>query len=128
MLRRWLLVVALLGGPAAGACHAESYDASRLPEGLRSDYAVFAQRCSRCHSLARPLSASIDSDVFWGRYVEQMRLKPGSGISSADTAPILRFLHYHMLERRRSEPQAPSATASTSAPFPVPASDGGAPP
>ncbi|HEX8789806.1 MAG TPA: hypothetical protein VF765_02560 [Polyangiaceae bacterium] len=92
------LVALVVGG---ASCYSEGYDTSRLPEGVRADYAVFADRCSRCHSLSRPLSAAIDDDVFWKRYVETMRLKPGSGISIADEAPILRFLHYYSTERRR---------------------------
>ena len=60
-----------------------------------SAYRVFAVRCSRCHTLARPLNARIDDPQHWIRYVARMRRQPGSGISRADTAPILRFLHYY---------------------------------
>jgi hypothetical protein len=31
----------------------------------------------------------------WADYVDRMRRQPGSGISPADTRPILRFLHYY---------------------------------
>lgn len=111
----------LLAVGCAGACRGPGYDASQLPPALREDYALFSQRCSKCHSLARPLGSGIDDDRFWKRYVEQMRLKPGSGISVADEQPILRFLHFYSLQQRRhvsesevSEPPAalPSATAS----------------
>jgi len=119
MRRAWLAVAALLGGPMVAACGADGYDTSQLPEGLRSDYAVFARRCSRCHGLSRPLSANVDDDAFWKRYVEQMRLKPGSGISVADEAPILRFLHYYMLQRRHHDADAdapPPASTDGAAP------------
>lgn len=78
------------------------------PAGVRADYTVFAQRCSKCHSLARPLESGIDSDEYWRMYVERMRRQPGSGISVADTVPILRFLHAYSLEvrRRKGEPVA----------------------
>ena len=33
----------------------------------------------------------------WADYVDRMRRQPGSGISPADTRPILRFLHYYSL-------------------------------
>lgn len=104
MLRGRLAAAALL----LAACHAEGYEPSELPEGLRGDYALFAQRCSRCHSLARPLGSGIDDDVFWRRYVEQMRLKPGSGISTSDEEAILRFLHYYSLRQKRGD-AAPEA-------------------
>jgi hypothetical protein len=105
-------LVALAVG--VGGCYSEGYDTSRLPEGLRGDYAVFADRCSRCHSLSRPLSAGIDDDVFWRRYVDTMRLKPGSGISVADEAPILRFLHYYSMQRKRDRQEPGVATSPIS--------------
>jgi hypothetical protein len=108
----WGLVAVLAVG--AAACYSEGYDTSRLPEGVRADYVVFADRCSRCHSLSRPLSAGIDDDVFWKRYVETMRLKPGSGISVADEAPILRFLHYYSTQRKRDRQDQSTATPAIS--------------
>ncbi len=72
----------------------EALDPSTLPEGVRGDYAVFAQRCSKCHSLQRPLASGITDDEQWQHYVARMRRQPGSGITVADEEPILRFLHY----------------------------------
>src|SRR5215472_2891348 len=96
---RWALAMLLACGLASSsACHKEGYDASKLPPELVPDYALFAQRCSKCHSLARPLNSGIDSDEYWAEYVERMRLQPGSGISVEDKTPILRFLHYYSLE------------------------------
>lgn len=71
-----------------------------LPEGVRADYEVFAQRCSKCHSLARPLNAGIGDDAHWELYFERMRMMPGSGITEEDKAPIMRFLHYYSQERK----------------------------
>ncbi len=116
-------------------------EAAAWPADVRADYAVFAQRCSKCHSLARPLESGIDSDDYWRLYVERMRRQPGSGISVADTVPILRFLHVYSAEvkRRKGEgsaasdaaPMAPpivSATAPSAAQLsPVPNADGGEP-
>jgi hypothetical protein len=72
-----------------------------LPSDIQADYAMFARRCSKCHSLARPLSASITDDDFWREYVERMRRQPASGITVADEEPILRFLHYWSHKERR---------------------------
>ena len=68
---------------------------------MRPDYALFARRCSKCHSLARPLGSGITDDAVWIAYVDKMRRQPGSGISPQDAAPILRFLHYYSSEQRR---------------------------
>jgi len=73
----------------------EGLDARTMPPEVRDDYALFAQRCSRCHSLARPLMSGITDDRYWNDYVERMRRQPGSGISIEDRTPILRFLHYY---------------------------------
>lgn len=71
----------------------------------RADYAVFAVRCSQCHSLARPLNSGIDDDAYWKAYVARMRRQPGSGISAEDAVAILRFLHVYSLELRRKKQQ-----------------------
>jgi hypothetical protein len=87
----------LAGCPGAGL--GEGVDSSKLTPELRSDYAVFAQKCSKCHSLSRPLESGITDDAFWRAYVERMRRQPGSGISVSDEAPILRFLHHYSQEQ-----------------------------
>jgi hypothetical protein len=86
------------------ACSAgQEPEAAALPSNLHADYLVFAQRCSKCHSLARPLNSGIDSDEYWKLYVERMRLQPASGISVADTVPILRFLHVYSIAQRKKK-------------------------
>lgn len=72
---------------------------SSLPANVRADYRVFAQKCSKCHSLSRPLESGITNDDYWAEYVERMRRQPSSGISHADVVPILRFLHYYSTDR-----------------------------
>jgi hypothetical protein len=114
---RWIVYVvgAALASATAASCTSATYradglDVSRLPEDQRADYAVFAQRCSKCHSLARPLESGIDSDDFWAAYVAKMRRMPSSGISPDDTVPILRFLHrFSEGERSRKEHRNQSA-------------------
>jgi hypothetical protein len=78
----------------------EGIDPATLPESLRPDYAVFAERCSKCHSLGRPLSSGIDDDDYWAMYVARMRRQPASGISQEDTVVILRYLHYFSEEQK----------------------------
>ena len=101
----WLGLTGLLAGFIA--CSAgQELEPFPLPPPLHADYLVFAQRCSKCHSLARPLNSGIESDEYWKRYVERMRRQPASGISVADTVPILRFLHAYSLEQRRKKERA----------------------
>jgi hypothetical protein len=119
----WAFV--LLAGLSAGsiACSAgREPEAAALPPDLYADYLVFAQRCSKCHSLARPLNSGIDSDEYWKLYVERMRRQPGSGISVADTVPILRFLHAYSIEqRKKKEPLFNEQTTAPPAPVSPPA-------
>ena len=103
-LRLLLLAVAAAEFASTG-CPAEAppSESSNLPESVRADYAVFAQRCSKCHSLSRPLNSGIVDDDYWAMYVARMRRQPGSGISPEDAKEILRFLHYYSLEERRKQ-------------------------
>ena len=102
---RAVLVVALLAllALACAAAAGEGLDPSQLPADTRDDYAVFARRCSKCHSLARALNSGIDHDSWWEAYVNRMRRQPGSGIAPGDVQPILRFLHYYTLTRPRGD-------------------------
>jgi hypothetical protein len=87
-----------------------------MPPVVRPDYALFAQRCSKCHSLARPLTSGIDDDGYWVDYVARMRRQPSSGISQEDTVGILRFLHYFSMEEKRRSGKLPAAAAATAPP------------
>lgn len=90
-----------LAGPLV-ACPGGSGDGmnvAAMPPPLQADYAVFAQKCSKCHSLSRPLESGITDDDFWVLYVERMRRQPASGIALSDEPAILRFLHYYSQDK-----------------------------
>ncbi len=129
---RTLRVVGLLGVLAffalasAGCWRKESLDASKMPEEVRGDYAIFARRCSKCHTLARPLNANITEDEHWVNYVNRMRRQPSSGISLEDQDHILKFLRYYAADLRRIEQEKRGGSPPAPAPAPAPA-DGGAP-
>ncbi len=74
-------------------------EVAKLPPPIADAYQVFAQKCSRCHTLARPLSASIDDMAHWERYVGRMRRQAGSGISPAEGDKILSFLRYYVEQK-----------------------------
>jgi len=110
-------------GCAGWLARSEGLDPSTVPETVRPDYDLFAIRCSKCHSLARPLSSGIDDDDYWAMYVARMRRQPGSGISLEDTVGILRFLHYfseEQLKKKERHGMSPPPAASAPAPAPTP--------
>ena len=129
-------VSALLGILAFGGSFAcaswtrEGLDPLTMPTEVRTDYALFAQRCSKCHSLARPLTSGIDNDAYWVDYVARMRRQPASGISQEDTVGILRFLHYFSMEEKRKSGKLPTEAAKElpDPPKPAPSPSPAAPP
>jgi len=138
-LARALRVVAgALVITACSGARTEGLDANKLPEDVRADYDIFARRCSKCHSLARPLTSGITDDQQWVMYVNRMRRQPGSGISYEDQERILRFLRYYAADLRQKEaerkgappPPAPAvvpldaSAPPASAVFPEPATRG----
>lgn len=93
-----LLAAALLFGCIASVGRRGGLDEEslgRLPPPVRESYDVFAQKCSRCHTLERPLGAFISDVSHWRQYVARMRRQPGSGISERDGERILIFLEHY---------------------------------
>jgi hypothetical protein len=82
---------------------ADGVRVAELPREQEEPYALFADRCSKCHALSRALDAGYKDNVFWVRYVTRMRRQPGSGISEADEKPILAFLNYYSEQVRRRQ-------------------------
>jgi hypothetical protein len=88
---------------AASSCQAfartDGLEPSRLPAERRAEYNLFADRCSRCHTLARPLNAGISREGEWRNYVRRMRRQPSSGIAPEDEEPLVRFLVWYSANR-----------------------------
>ncbi|HMB71334.1 MAG TPA: transglutaminase-like domain-containing protein, partial [bacterium] len=76
-------------------------DVSAYPPEQQRAYALFAQKCSKCHTLARPINSSLSGDD-WLAYVARMSRKPGSGISPGDGEEITAFLLFDSERRERS--------------------------
>jgi hypothetical protein len=106
----WLVHACLLLGCGAPneARRGDRVDVSKYPEEVQDAYRVFAFRCSRCHTLARPLNARIRDPEHWIRYVRRMRRQPSSGIDEQNGEVILKFLLYYHREpedaRREESP------------------------
>lgn len=127
-----LCASALAGYGCAGTSkvrHGDSIDVSGYPKDIQAAYEVFAVRCSRCHTLARPLNARIHDAQHWERYVARMRRNPSSGINASNAEVILRFLLYYMHQKDKAEGElnedpgpvapessAPSQVSTTAAP------------
>ena len=122
-----VLAAAALVTTLASACQrGEGLDPSKMPENVRPDYTVFANRCSKCHSLARPLTSNITDDEQWVLYVNRMRRQPGSGISRTDQDAILRFRKYCAADLRRTQAEKNGGVPAPQA-VPVLAADAGVP-
>ena len=102
----WCVLFALAGCATHDTRRGDRVDVSKYPEEIRDAYRVFAFRCSRCHTLARPLNARIDDPQHWVRYVRRMRRQPSSGIDDKNGETILKFLLYYHRARLHQDESA----------------------
>ncbi len=75
---------------------------SGYPPPIQGYYAVFAQKCSQCHKLSRPINSDFVLPDEWSRYIHRMMSKPGSGIDSASGGKIFNFLVYDSSVRKKA--------------------------
>lgn len=64
------------------------------PPDVEQACAVANTKCARCHSIDRVVVSRGIGMGRWQMYVEQMRLKPSSGISLRDADVIFRCLRF----------------------------------
>lgn len=72
----------------------DTIDVSDYPAEMQDYYKIFSKRCSKCHTLARPINTDFPIDK-WERYVKRMMRKPGSGITKETGKKIFSFLKYY---------------------------------
>jgi cytochrome c5 len=77
-------------------------DVSKYPADMQARYKVFTARCSKCHTIARPINCDFVLEAEWERYVKRMMRKPGSGISSSDGQKIYEFLAFDSKTRKKA--------------------------
>ncbi len=87
--RKLTLAFLLLMLPA----QADPIEADSLPIGQQENYQVFRVRCSKCHTLEKPLNVHLSAE-YWRRYIAKMQRRPGSGINQESGSKILEFLLY----------------------------------
>jgi len=83
----------------------DKIDVSAYPAAQQANYKLFAGKCSKCHTIARPLNTLMTKDE-WSRYVKRMMHKPNSGISDAQGKQIFEFVVYDQTERKDKNPKA----------------------
>jgi cytochrome c5 len=76
-------------------------DVSQYPKAIQENYKVFRQKCSVCHTTARPINSDFVLPDEWSRYVKRMMHKPGSLISATDGKKIYAFLVYDASVRKK---------------------------
>ena len=74
-------------------------DISGYPAEMQRKYKLFVNKCSLCHTLARPINSNFRS-VRWNDYVHQMMRKAGSGLTEANAREIINFLEFDTLHRK----------------------------
>jgi len=77
-------------------------DVSKYPQAIQDDYQVFAEKCTQCHKLSRPINSDYALPAEWDRYVKRMMHKPGSGIGFSEGKKIYDFLVYDSSVRKKA--------------------------
>jgi len=77
-------------------------DVSKYPKDMQSNYKVFAVKCAKCHTLARPINCELVLDDEWERYVKRMMRNSGTYINAAEGQQIYEFLAYDSKSRKKA--------------------------
>jgi hypothetical protein len=88
------MVVALFAVACADAPRGLLTGAPNPPADVQQACAVASTKCARCHPIDRVVVSRGIGMGRWQMYVEQMRLKPSSGISLRDADIIFRCLRF----------------------------------
>ena len=83
----------------------DKIDVSAYPAPMQANYKLFASKCSKCHTIARPINTMMKRDE-WERYVKRMMHKPNSGISDNQGKQIFEFLIFDQTERKDKNPKS----------------------
>ena len=80
----------------------KTIDVSKYPKSIQEKYKLFSHKCTKCHTLARPINSDYALPQEWERYVKRMKNKPGSGISGDEAKTIYEFLVYDSSIRKKA--------------------------
>ena len=76
-------------------------DVTTYPLKMQEAYELFTGKCSRCHTVARPINSAFAPDE-WRKYVHKMMRKPGSGLTPKTAEEIIKFLIYDSEHREKN--------------------------
>ena len=76
-------------------------DVSKYPKEMQDKYKVFAVKCAKCHTLARPINSEFVLEDEWERYVKRMMRNAGTFISENDGKQIYEFLVFDAKNRKK---------------------------
>lgn len=79
----------------------DKIDVTKYPKAQQDNYAVFAEKCSKCHTLARPINSDYALPEEWTAYVDKMRHKKRSGIDDDAQKVVTDFLIYDSSVRKK---------------------------
>lgn len=91
---RAVVLLALLAASCADAQRSLLSGAPNPPPDVEQACALATAKCARCHPIDRVVVSRGIGVGRWQMYVEQMRLKPSSGISLRDADVIFRCLRF----------------------------------
>lgn len=77
-------------------------DVSKYPKDMQARYKIFANKCVKCHTLARPINCEFALEDEWERYVKRMMNKSGTLISADEGKQIFEFLAYDSKTRKKA--------------------------
>jgi hypothetical protein len=103
------LVLAIIPSASAEQTHEDEkeYEAdkgsdkisvSNYEASIQQRYKLFSAKCSKCHTLARPINTN-KTDEQWMRYVKRMMNKPKANISPDQGKQIYLFLKFFQAEK-----------------------------
>ena len=69
-------------------------DVSKYSKEMQTGYSLFASKCVKCHTLARPINSPFVLPGEWERYIKRMVYKPDSKMTEDNGKTIYRFLVY----------------------------------
>ena len=79
----------------------DTIDVSSYPKEQQENYKLFAGKCSKCHTLARPINSPYALPEEWNAYVDKMRHKKRSGIDEDSAKKIADFLIFDSSVRKK---------------------------
>ena len=77
-------------------------DVSKYPANIQADYKVFAVKCKKCHTLARPINCELALDTEWESYLKRMMRKAGTWMTADDGKKIYEFLTFDTKIRKKA--------------------------